>query len=43
MNYIKQRLAYAWEHRETIVGLLILLTIIICEITLLVVVIGESL
>lgn len=43
MNRIKQRLAYAWEHRESIVGILILSIILICGLMLLTVVIGESL
>jgi hypothetical protein len=43
MKYIKQQLAYVWEHREAIIGLTILLTILFTGLVLLEHVIQETL
>jgi hypothetical protein len=43
MKYIKQQLAYVWKHREAIIGLTILLTILFTGLILLEHVIEEVL
>jgi hypothetical protein len=43
MKNIKQQLAYAWKHREAILGLTILITLLICALALIEVIIDKTL